>query len=125
MTDQHGSDVPRPAPWTDSPWFWLWLFAGAALVAAVTIHPKYLRRQARLENKFEHRIEVWRATDADAPAAGPEPIAAGESNQLVPEEIHSSLTPLVVGLAAAFAGSGWMLVRSRRARVFDQRTTDW
>ncbi|MGY8770636.1 MAG: hypothetical protein ACKVH8_19655 [Pirellulales bacterium] len=42
-------------PLTDSPWFWLYLFATFAIVTMVFIGPKYQRRQADIERQHHAR----------------------------------------------------------------------
>ena len=49
----------QPA-WTDSPWFWLAMFAAMALAALVAVGPKYSQRQQGVERKFLAREEVAR-----------------------------------------------------------------
>jgi len=53
------AESPRPVPLTDSPWFWLLLFATAALAALSVIGPKHLWRQARIE-RMQHARDVSR-----------------------------------------------------------------
>lgn len=48
----------RPDHPLESPWFWLLSFSLMALVAVVLIGPKYMRRQARLEQKLEGRTRA-------------------------------------------------------------------
>ena len=45
---------------TDSPWFWLLVFANAALVGVAIIGPKYNQRQGAVERRYEARREVAR-----------------------------------------------------------------
>lgn len=74
--DRNASERRRPL--TDSPWFWLGLFASMALLALVVVAPKYDRRQGRLVVQQEVREQVHatqplasRATNEEAPAPGP------------------------------------------------------
>jgi hypothetical protein len=95
------------APITDSPWFWLCLFSGAALLAIAAIGPKYARRQERIERKFQMREHVV------------ERRAAGDTNPeddvfTPPERIAATLWPIAALLAVVFVGSATMLVRHRR-----------
>lgn len=58
-------------PVTDSPWYWVGLFALAALVGMIAIGPKFYRRQEVLQQKSQAREQVWRdrvegATPPDA-----------------------------------------------------------
>jgi hypothetical protein len=64
------SSTPRTTPpLTDSPWFWLGLFAAMALVGLAVIGPKFARRSQRLETQQRVREQVWREK-AEMPAAG-------------------------------------------------------
>jgi hypothetical protein len=61
MSDVEKHLNPRERrPITDSPWFWLILFAGSALVAVVVVGPKYTYRQARLERMNSTREQIAR-----------------------------------------------------------------
>ena len=42
----------RKQPLTDSPWFWAYIFATAALIALAMASPKYYPRQTQLERQF-------------------------------------------------------------------------
>lgn len=52
--DQHRRSHP---PLTDSPWFWGYVFATAALIALALAAPKYSSRQTQLERRFLARQE--------------------------------------------------------------------
>ena len=58
------------APITDSPWFWLYLFCTAGLIALAASSGKYQQRQARIEREY-HATQVGRQSpeelDAEAP----------------------------------------------------------
>jgi hypothetical protein len=45
-------------PTTDSPWFYVLVFAGMALLALVVIGPKYGKRQAGIELKYQARERI-------------------------------------------------------------------
>jgi len=47
----------RDEPITDSPWFWAYIFATAALIALALAAPKYYPRQTQLERQFLARQE--------------------------------------------------------------------
>ena len=47
-----GQQVPK-AVITDSPWFWVYAFATAGLVLMVLAGPKWITRQARLDQRAE------------------------------------------------------------------------
>lgn len=65
-TTRRDPPAGRP-PLTDSPWFWLLLFANAALVGVALIGPKYNRRQGAIERRYEARQEIARRMQ-DQPA---------------------------------------------------------
>ena len=45
----------RRKPITDSPWFWVYMFSTAGLVALVLMNPKFGSRQAEIERKYQGR----------------------------------------------------------------------
>ena len=45
---------------TDSPWFWICMFACVGLMSVVVIEPKFRRREAQIESKFHMRQHVDR-----------------------------------------------------------------
>jgi hypothetical protein len=77
-------------PITDSPWFWAYLFATAALIALALIGPKYAARQAQIEREFQGR---QRAAES---AQGREPSGYLSSA----EQTLITLRPLFLGMAA-------------------------
>ena len=98
--------VDRP-PITDSPWFWLELFSGMALVGILVIGPKFVQRQGQIERRFEGRQHAY---SSPAGEGTHEPV-------LAPREIEGSnrvsLTPLAALVAIVMGISAMMLVRSR------------
>ena len=49
-------DAPAKKPSIiDSPWYWLYLFATAGLVALMLMGPRYSARQAQIEQKYQGR----------------------------------------------------------------------
>jgi len=54
-TPHHGGRSERP-PATDSPWFWVYLFATVGLAFLLVMLPKIERRQAQIEGKY-HALE--------------------------------------------------------------------
>ncbi|MBI2827184.1 MAG: hypothetical protein HYX69_21135 [Planctomycetia bacterium] len=102
MPDTRGSHPPPSRPLTDSPFFWMAIFAVAGLVALTAIAPKYARRQARMERMGQTRERVARGGPGTvAPAAAEEP---GDFD--VPAEAPSarfSLRPLAVALSILLA----------------------
>lgn len=65
MSTNFSAVSSRRPPLTDSPWYWLYLFATAGLVALVLMGPKYALRQAQLERNYQgqqranqHRVGI-------------------------------------------------------------------
>lgn len=50
--------MPRPAPITDSPWFWFSLFTAVGLSALLATGGKFGNRQAQIERKGQARMAV-------------------------------------------------------------------
>lgn len=90
---------------SDSPWFWAYLFAVAALIGLALISPKYSRRQAQLEHQFEGR-------------QGGAGVAPLDSDEEAPPRI--SLQPLYFGLAAVTVVV-WLLHWRRSGQRSDAR----
>jgi hypothetical protein len=81
---------PAPRPLTDSPWFWAYLFATAALIALALIGPKFAARQAQIEREFQGRQRATQQTHGHEP-----------SGQLsTAERTLITLRPLFLTLAA-------------------------
>ncbi|MCA9172370.1 MAG: hypothetical protein KDB23_32120 [Planctomycetales bacterium] len=56
MTAETNGPADNPSvPITDSPWFWAYVFATAALVALFLAGPRYIERQPQLERQFSAR----------------------------------------------------------------------
>lgn len=55
----------RDQPITDSPWFWGYIFATAALIALAVAAPKYYPRQTQLERQFLARQEGGQTMKGD------------------------------------------------------------
>lgn len=53
--DMEARSNPAKEPLTDSPWFWIYLFATAALVLLIVSKPKLDYRQAWLERQHQAR----------------------------------------------------------------------
>jgi hypothetical protein len=86
----------RPA--TDSPWFWVCMFATAALVALAAIGPKYTLRQAQIEREFQGRQRAAQNVQGQAP-----------SGQLsTPQQTLITLRPLFYAFAALIS-IAWFL----------------
>lgn len=75
----------------DSPWFWLSLFAGMALVCLLLVESKFAQRQARLEQRYQNRLAVQqsRAERQAEPLSGETPIEAeSEEPAELPEGVN-------------------------------------
>ena len=77
-------------PITDSPWFWVYLFGTAALIALALLTPKYGPRQAQLEREFQGRQRAAQNLNGQQPS-----IALSSAGRTL-----ISLQPLYFGLAA-------------------------
>ncbi|MBW3597225.1 MAG: hypothetical protein KY475_08115 [Planctomycetes bacterium] len=98
------ASAPRRPPLSDSPWFWVYLFATFALIVLTVMRPRVLERQAQLERKVQGR---QRAAEQ---AAGREP----QTPLSTPSQTVIPLGPLFVLLGAAWIVSWIMLWRRRR-----------
>ncbi|HEX3657799.1 MAG TPA: hypothetical protein VHY91_20810 [Pirellulales bacterium] len=96
---------PPPARASDSPWFWLLLFAVVGLAALLVIGPKHVRRQQRLV-RMQHARE-----NVAAGKRGTEVQPAAE-----PAEDEVSTLPLMAffGLLLVVASAGLLAARWRR-----------
>src|SRR5690348_8049678 len=54
-------------PITDSPWFWVCLFAAAALIGLAAISSKYAKRQAQIEREFQGRQRAAQNVQGQSP----------------------------------------------------------
>lgn len=90
---------------TESPWYWIYLFCTAGLVALLLAGPKYAQRQAQIERNHEDRLraaqQVWTKT---VPAV--QPTAIG--NEVMERtDTQVPLWPLYVVLIGIL-GAAWM-----------------
>ena len=116
---------PRVPPVTDSPWFWVLLFALVGLLALVAMSPKYGRRQANIERQYQARERVAEKITAENNPAATErmddvearPYVVTTSEKLIP------IWPLSVLLALVSLVAAVMLVRSCRLAAIN-RTDD-
>ncbi|MCP4189823.1 MAG: hypothetical protein GY768_04265 [Planctomycetaceae bacterium] len=93
---------------TDSVWFWLYLFGTAALIALYLSSPKYGRRQSQIERQFSARQSAGQAVSGvDGPV---EPSTV--DNMII------SLDPLflIAGilLVVGWTGLWWQRFRHRK-----------
>jgi hypothetical protein len=94
--------APR-TPITDSPWFWVYLFGTAALIALALLTPKYGPRQAQLEREFQGRQRAAQNLNGQEPSI----TMSSADRPLI------SLQPLYFGLAALTAVA-WIVFWLRR-----------
>ncbi len=95
------------APLTDSPWYWLYLFATAALVALVLMGPRYAARQAQLERNLQGRQRAAQQAAGDQPTT---PLTAEDQPTIRLSPLYAIMAVL---LLAAWTG---LLVRHYRLR---------
>ena len=96
--------APSRSPLTDSPWFWVYLFATFALIVLTVMRPRVLERQAQIERKEQGR---QRAVER---AAGQDP----KTPLSTPADTVIPLGPLFVLFGAVWIVSWIMLWRRRR-----------
>ncbi|GIW93733.1 MAG: hypothetical protein KatS3mg110_1774 [Pirellulaceae bacterium] len=94
MGSRDSVDVP---PLSDSPWFWVYLFATGALVVLLLAGPRVISRQVQLERNLQARQRAAQV------------VAGQQPRTPLSEEGHPqiSLTPLYVVLAGLVA-VGWI-----------------
>lgn len=98
-------------PITDSPLFWLILFASMGLVMLAAVEPKFARRQERIERMQQSRQRAAEHTKAAASKDVVEPTILWQPGQ------PASLRPLMLFVAAILvAAMIGMHIRSRKAR---------
>jgi hypothetical protein len=106
----------------DSPWFWIWLFAGWAVLGLVAVAPKYIQRHGRLAVQQQGREEAWRkrvegrpsgliqeaVADSEQPLASErEPDAGPDPGRLAPTLLPLLLLFVGVVVVAAVAVRRW------------------
>ena len=93
-----------PRPVTDSPWFWVCLFAAAALIGLAAISSKYAKRQAQIEREFQGRQRAAQNVQGQSPSV---PLST-------PDETIIPLWPLVLGLTA-LVPIAWLIFLRRQS----------
>lgn len=93
---------------SDSPWFWVYVFAAGGLSALLIAGPKYQQRQSQMERQFRARVTSKQATEV------PGALAASD----VPSRPFIRLFPLATFFSAVTLGFGtyWFLQLRRRNR---------
>ncbi len=105
---------PHP-PVTDSPWFWMGLFALMALVGSAAIARKFDARQGQLEGRFLGREQA--AAERQRRAAGLPPVDLADEAREREAVATSRIVPLWTLMALAAGGAALsfaMLARERR-----------
>lgn len=104
-----------PTPLAESGWFWLLMFSAVALLGILAVTPKYVRRQARAEQRYANRVQTWQAQQSRGAAenlAQTDDAAVGQTMESQPP--RASLLPLAALTAAVMAVSAAGLLVSRR-----------
>jgi hypothetical protein len=98
--------MPSPRPVTDSPWFWVYLFGTAALIALALASPKFGPRQAQIEREYQGRTRAAQNLNGE----NPDLAMSTAQRTLV------TLRPLFIALAAITA-VGWAVFWWTRQRA--------
>lgn len=105
------SNTARSA--TDSPWFWVCMFATAALIGLAAIGPKYTLRQAQIEREFQGRQRAAQNVQGQA--------TTGQLS--TPQQTLITLRPLFYAFAALIS-IAWFLFWQHRIRRPQSLTPD-
>jgi len=98
-----GDRLAHRAPAADCPWFWISVFATAALGALLVIGPRFSHRQSQIERQFQARERAGQTVgQRETP-----------HNLVTPERTTVTLGPLYVLLGLAVVIS-WSLFTWRR-----------
>lgn len=106
---------PPPDHPNESPWLWLGVFSLVALVAVLMIGPKWMRRQARLEQKLEGRVRAQQPIDVPPDEFELGQRSGGENNLI-------TVAPLAAFLCV-LAAVGWFQWTRERARWLEHTRT--
>ena len=98
---------------TDSPWFWVSLFAVAALIGLAAISSKYAKRQAQIEREFQGRQRAAQNVQGQSPNV---PLSTADETMI-------PLWPLVLGLAALIP-IAWFILYRRHSTLNHTSTPD-
>ena len=82
----------------DSPWVWLVLFGGFAVISVSFLSPKYSQTQSQLETRFQNRETAlaWQGEEIDSPRA----VEASRLQRSPGDrDLTVSLKPIFIGLA--------------------------
>ena len=90
--------MAAPRPLTDSPWFWVYLFGTAALIALALVAPKFGPRQAQIEREYQGRTRAAQNLNGVEPDL---PMSSSERTLI-------TLQPLFLALAG-ITSLGWIV----------------
>jgi hypothetical protein len=99
------SSLAARQPVADSPWFWVYLFGTAALVALALASPKYSARQAQIEREYQGRSRAAQQLNGVSP----------NLRMSTAQRTIITLQPLFVVLAAATAVA-WLVFWLKRLK---------
>jgi hypothetical protein len=108
-------NTSKTSPVTDSPWYWVLIFALAALVGIFTIGPKFERRQEIVETKFHARERAQKRESLEQPAG-----QAGSSSERPWSRIFT-LGPLVVVIVTIALFAFVRVLKLQKRRLADLR----
>lgn len=98
-------------PITDSPLFWLMLFASVGLVMLAAVEPKFVKRQERIERMQQSRERAAEGTRSAGDKKAAEPVIRWQPDR------PASLRPLMLFVAAILvAAMIGMQIRLRNQR---------
>ena len=98
--------MPAPRPITDSPWFWVYLFGTAALIALALVSPKFGPRQAQIEREYQGRTRAAQNLNGENP----------DLTMSTAQRTLVTLRPLFIALAVITA-AGWAVFWWTRQRA--------
>lgn len=105
--DGSAAETSSRSSLTDSPWFWVYLFGAAALIALFVAGNKFGPRQAQIEREFQARTRATQALNGQEPSL----------KLSTPDNTLVTLQPLWF-LIAVLTIAGWFLFwRSRRSSL--------
>ena len=96
--EQRG-ETSRKKSITDSPWYWVYLFSTAVLIAIVLLGPKIIERQTIDERNYQARQRTYQQASGEQPDI---PLSTND-NQLI------TLQPLIITFAIVLAVS-WIIL---------------
>lgn len=102
---ENSMNAPSRRLLTDSPWFWLYVFCTAGLIALVLAQPRFAARQVEIERQYQGRDRAFQLQSGQPPATA---MSTGHNTII-------TLTPLYVMLGAAVL-VGWGILWWTRFR---------